>query len=482
MSVIPFTDNMRMNGTQHRVSAALIALVLLVSGCSLEDSLPDDERTRAADRQVRAKWGKSLRELPTVTLVVISPHNENIRNEYQWAFSLHHAVEHGAKVRFEWRSVGGGGSTIKRYIENVYEHADTAGIDVLWGGGEFNFIPLAAKGILQPLKLKPDVLANIPATLGGVAMYDKELRWIGAAVSAFGFIYNDGMLRRCGIEPPRRWEDLGDRRFADLIALADPTQSGSAAATYQMIVRSGDSWPDGWARLLRILSNAKRFTDSAGGAAQAPVVGEALVATCIDFYGAIRVAEAPDQIVYVSPRGQTTFGPDPIGILANPPHPRLARRFVEFCMSTRGQALWGLPVGDPDGPVRSPLGRQPIRRDVYDAYRGRMLASIVNPYRAGQSMKLEGFRKQVDYLLLKQLVRAAALDNVTGLRAARAKLIETNFDPELVAEFNRLPDNVATLERLPGVKRALGNETQRELILTDWQEFFRRKYERIAGR
>ena len=472
---------MRMNGTQGRALSALVALVLLVSGCSLEDSLPDDERTRAADRQVRAKWGKPLRELPTVTLVVISPHNENIRNEYQWAFSLHHAVEHGAKVRFEWRSVGGGGSTIKRYIENVYEHADTAGIDVLWGGGEFNSIPLAAKGILQPLELKPDVLANIPATLGGLPLYDKDVRWVGAAVSAFGFLYNDGMLRRCGIEPPRRWEDLGEPRLAGLIALADPTQSGSAAATYQMIARSGRDWPDGWARLLRILANAKRFTDSAGGAAQAPIVGEALVATCIDFYGGIRVAEAPDQIVYVSPRGQTTFGPDPIGILKNPPHPRLARRFVDFCMSPRGQALWGLRVGEPDGPVRSPLGRQPIRRDVYETYGGRMLASIVNPYQAGRSMKLEGFRKHVDYLLLKQLVRAAAIDNVAGLRAAREKLVETDFDPKLVSEFNRLPDNVATLDKFPAVRKALRNETQRELTLTDWQEFFRRKYERIAG-
>ena len=423
---------MRINRTYGRGLAVLIAIALLWSpGCSLDDSLPDDERTRATDKQVRAKWGRPLRELPTVTLVVISPHNENIRNEYQWAFSLHHAVEYGAKVHFEWRSVAGGSSTIKQYLENVYGRADTANIDVLWGGGNIIFIPLAAEKILLPLQLAPDVLENIPPTIGGVAMYGKDLRWVGAAVSAFGFIYNDGMLRRCRIEPPRRWEDLGDRRFADLIALADPMQSGSAAATYHMIVLSGDSWPDGWAKLLRILGNAKRFTDSAGGAAQAPIIGEALVATCIDFYGAIRVAEAPDQIVYVSPRGQTTFGPDPIGILANPPHPQLARRFVEFCMSARGQALWGLPVGDPDGPVRTPLGRQPIRRDVYGAYRGRMLASIVNPYEAGQSMKLEGFRKQVDYLLLKQLVRAAAIDNVAGLRAARARLVETNFDPKL---------------------------------------------------
>ena len=77
--------------------AGILAAVWLavVSGCGSGDSLPDDGRTQAADEQVRAKWGKPLDELPTATLAVISPHNENIRNEFQWAFSLHHAVEHG---------------------------------------------------------------------------------------------------------------------------------------------------------------------------------------------------------------------------------------------------------------------------------------------------------------------------------------------------------------------------------------------------
>jgi ABC-type Fe3+ transport system substrate-binding protein len=468
--------------TRHSIalSAALCA-ALLTAGCSLEDSLPDDERTRAADARVRSKWGKPLAELPTVTLVVISPHNENIRNEYEWAFSLHHAEQFGRKVRFDWRDVGGGSSTIRRYLENVYERADSAGIDILWGGGEFNFIPLADRGILEPMELPPDVLENVPATLGGLRLYDEEVRWIGSAVSAFGFLYNAGMLQRCGIAPPKRWEDLGDERFADVVALADPTQSGSAAAAYQMIARSGESWPAGWAALLRILSNAKRFTDSAGDAANAPVVGEALVAACIDFYGAIRVAEAPGELVYVSPRGQTTFSPDPIAILKNPPHPQLARRFVEFVMSARGQALWALRVGEADGPARSPLARQPIREDVYPAYRQGMLDSIVDPYEAGQTMALEGHRKAVDYDVLRQLVRAAAIDNVDGLRAARRKLVAAGYPAPLVEEFNRLPDNVATLEAMAATRKELKDETRRERTVTDWQRFFREKYARISG-
>ena len=217
-----------------------------------------------------------------------------------------------------------------------------------------------------------------------------------------------------------------------------------------------------------------------GSAANAPVLGEALVATCIDFYGTIRVAEAPGQLVYISPKGQSTFNPDPIAILKNPPHRELAEQFVEFVMSVRGQALWSLPVGAEDGPVRSPLGRPPIRKDVYQQYQGRMLDSIVNPYQAGQTMIAQGHRRQIDYGVLRQLVRAAAIDNVAGLRASRAKLIETGFAPALLAEFNRLPAEVATLEQMAQAKVALRDEVSRERIIADWQSFFRKKYRGIV--
>jgi ABC-type Fe3+ transport system substrate-binding protein len=466
--------------TTRQLWTGLLAAALLAGGCPRAGGLPDDERTRRADRRVRAAWGKPLADLPTRTLVIISPHNENIRNEYEWAFSLHHAVRYGQKVVFEWRDVGGGGSAITHYLQNVYGRGEAPGIDVLWGGGEFVHIPLADKGVLVPLALSADVLANVPAELGGVRMMDPQRRWVGTAVSAFGFVYNAGMLRRCGIAPPADWADLGDRRFAGLLCLADPTQSGSAAATYQMIVRSGRDWPDGWAKLLAVLSNAKRFAGGAGQAANAPLLGEALVAACIDFYGAMRSAEAPDQIVYVSPRGQTTFGPDPIAILKGAPHPDLASRFVDFVMSARGQALWALPVGAPDGPVRSALARQPIRRDVYDLYRGKMLEAIVDPFRAGQTMELSGFRKRIHFGVLRQLVAAAAVDNLRDLRAAKRRLIAGDVDPRLLAAFNRLPDNVATLQAMRQTGRSMKDPADRERIVTAWQQFFRAKYRRIA--
>ncbi len=471
-----------------RTVALIVAWAGMSAGCDAVREGPADDRVAQTDRAVQAKWGKALNDLPPARLVVISPHNENIQKEFERAFLLHHAREFGQKADIEWRDVGGGGNAIAQYLRNVYARSDTSGIDVLWGGGDFMFVPIAEEGLLEPMDLSADVLANIPGEVGGIRMVDEKLRWCGSAVSGFGFIYNAGMLARCNIAPPQRWDDLGDARFVDLIALADPTQSGSAAVSYLMIVQSAPTWTEGWAKLLGVLGNAKRFVDSAGSAANGPALGEALVATCIDFYGILRVAEAPDELVYLSPPGQTIFSPDPIGILKGPPNRQLALRFVEFVLSQRGQALWALPPGHPDGPARSLLGRTPIRRDVYDTYAGQMSPRITNFYRAGAALKPnEAMNKAGLYSVLKQLVRTAAVDNRNALRDARRRLHELRADlasreeyERRFADFTRLPANVTTLDRVARIRKQLKDPVQAELILTAWQDFFRSTYKRVA--
>lgn len=460
---------------------ATIALVfaILVCGCGPVGGPQPAPNADAVDAAVREKWGRGLAELPVKKLVLVSPHNENIQKEYAWAFSNHCAVEKGFRVEFEWRDVGGGSSTIRDYLLNVYSRADSSGVDIVWGGGEPNFRALADAGVLSPVTLPDATLSAIPAQFGGVALYDSDSRWFGSAVSGFGFLYNQPRLLQAGLPLPATWDDLARPEFHGVIALADPTQSGSIAAVYEMIVQGESSWPEGWAKLLLILANAKQFYDGAGDAANAPLVGDALVAACIDFYGALRVEQAPDALVYVSPQGQTAFTPDPIAKLRNPPNPELADAFIEFVLSRRGQALLALPVGHADGPLRNVLGRQPVRRDVYEAYAGQFLSWIVNPYQAGNEMVIDPELQQVRYNVLRQLVRAAAIDNRDGLRAAYSRLIESNLPQNAMNRFARLPDNVDTIEEVRTIAEALNDPKAAERIITEWQLFFRDKYETV---
>ncbi len=464
---------------RHIARVSCFVALAAAFGCG-RGAAPADARAARTDQAVRAKYGRPLAELPLRRMGAITPNNQNICEEFERAFNLWHAHQYGERVKIDWRDVGGGGTAILSYLRNVYSRSDTAELDIVWGGGDDSFRRMAAEGILRPMRMSDELKAAIPARWGGVAMYDANGLWCGSTLSGFGFLYNRKLVEWAKIPAPRQWQDLARPECFGQILLADPTQSSAAAMSYEMIVQSAPSWPEGWARLLAVLGNARRFADSAGAAANGPLLGEAPIATCIDFYGIMRVSEAPEAMVYVSPRGQTIFTPDPIGILKNPPSAELAQRFIDFVLSDGGQGLWALPAGAEGGPARSSLGRQPIRRDTCERYAGKGSLWTVNPYVSGGEMKADMSILPVRMGVIKQLVRAAAVDNVTHLQAARKRLIATNFEPQRLAEFNCLPADIGTTEGLKQVSKQLRDPTQAERIVTGWQQFFRAKYRKVA--
>jgi iron(III) transport system substrate-binding protein len=479
---ISLKDNKMKYFFKYRIFAISFSLIILISiqGCTEKNEKIIDPVAEEVNKKIFDKYGKSLLDLPSVKLVIISPHDTAIQKEFERAFRFYYAIKYGQNVDIEWRSLGGGSTAILRYLRNVYENSDSSDMDVVWGGGEYNFQKMVDEDIIQPMKIPKEVLNNIPEDLGGLEMYDKGKRWCGSAVSGFGFLYNAQLLKRLNIEFPEKWEDLGDEKFFALVGLADPMQSGTAAASFNMIVQSAGNWKDGWAKLLNILGNTKRFYMGAGDAVEALPSGEVAVSTCIDFYGITRVIKYSGTLKFVNPRGQTIFNPDPIAILKNPPSSELAQRFVDFVLSIKGQALWALPVGHPDGPLNTTLARQPIRKDVYEHYAGKLNPQIVNPYTTGQSMKMDSELWFICNGILRQLVWTAAVENLSGLKKAKEKLIETNFEKERLELFNSLPDNIKTTENMASTLKKLEDKKQNDIIVTEWIEFFRDKYRRIS--
>ena len=84
------------------------------------------------------------------------------------------------------------------------------------------------------------------------------------------------------------------------------------------------------------------------------------------------------------------------------------------------------------------------------------------------------------YGLLRQLVWAAAVRNLDGLKTAKQKLIKSNLDEGLVKEFNTLPQNVSTIEKVAETAELLRDAKKSDIIVTDWIRFFKDKYDRIT--
>ena len=380
------------------------------------------------------------------TLVLVTPHNEAIRHEYAQGFKTWYRAKTGRSVKIDWRVLGGT-SEIARFMEGEYTAAfqnywtkklgqawstevqagfqnqklpaDASpaaraareafmasdvgcGIDLFFGGGTYDFDKQAKAGRIvdsgiltkHPQWFTDDV---IPRTYAGEEYWDKEGRWVGCVLSAYGIIFNRDSLRRLGIEhEPAQWSDLQNPALIGEVALCDPTKSGSIAKAFENVIqqqmqrslvalvranpagdpkaREAQAVREGWIEGLRLMqivgANARYFTDTSQKPPIDVAAGNCAVGMCIDFYGrqqeeAVRRRDASERIGYVSPVGGSVSSVDPIALLRGAKNREPAIAFIEYVLSTEGQELWNLKPGTPGGPERFALRRLPLRKDFY---------------------------------------------------------------------------------------------------------------------
>ncbi|MDR3273729.1 MAG: extracellular solute-binding protein, partial [Puniceicoccales bacterium] len=222
-------------------------------------------------------------------IVILTPHNEALRQEYTLGFKKWYREKTGKDINIDWRYQGGGQET-SRYIESTLsnnfmnywtgefnlpwssEHAAAfstrsaknlgtgnalqdeiynkfvnsnigCGVDLLFGGGIYEFVLQADRGNIVPCDIiheRPDLFSDdtIPEFFAGGRLWDHEGRWFGAALSSFGIIYNAEALLSEGIGTyPRTWGDLARPEYFRKLAVVDPTKSSSMLKAFSMLIQ-----------------------------------------------------------------------------------------------------------------------------------------------------------------------------------------------------------------------------------------------------
>jgi len=442
------------------------------------------------------------------TLVIITPHNEATRYEFARAFREAWFAKTGRHVFVDWRTAGGT-SEIARYVAAQYlgsfRHYWTSavgrpwtpecapfddpkatapaavaarkaflssdagcGIDLFFGGGSFDHMQMAAAGRLVPsgvIAAHPELFAppnsppaypadtRIPNSLNGETLWDPKGCWLGVCLGAFGICYNTDSIARLGIaRPPAEWSDLASPLYANELAMVDPTQSGSVAKAFEMILQqqiaqAGGNLPQGWLRgiqlIQRISANARYFADSAPEIPFSVQAGDAAAGMCIDFYGrfeseSVRRPDGTSRLVYVTPRGGSSTGADSIGLFRGAPHPALARAFINFVISQQGQKLWCFRAGTPGGPEKYTLRRLSIRPDLYaPQWRPFEADPDVDPYAPSSSVFVYQPRWTGSlFSVISFVIRTAFIDSNDELKDAWHALIAARFPPRATALFS----------------------------------------------
>lgn len=406
-------------------------------------------------------------------LVIITPHNESIRNEYGEAFARWWKERSGRSVYVDWRTPGGT-AEIRKVLDSGYNAAaergaSGIGIDIFFGGGDYEF-----KAQHKPKKgesrlVRLEVFDKHPEWFGeqgitqyfsGEQYYNDERTWVAACLSQFGICYNEDGLKRLGLDAPRTWYDLGEPSYAGYLALADPSKSGSVARAFELLIQqqmhiamvdcpiSDDpkvnralGWKLGWQLIMRLCANARYFTDSASKIPQDVGQGDAVAGMCVDFYGRsfsdeLKRADGTSRLRWVAPSGGSSLSGDPIAVLRGAPNPEVAQAFVEFVLSDAGQLLWNAKPGTPSGPVAKALRRMPVRRDVYTAENVQQFTDgDVNPYEATGNFVYRPELTGKAFGTIRSLVRVIGIDSHEEMKRAWQALREANFPPDAMEVF-----------------------------------------------
>ncbi len=384
------------------------------------------------------------------------------------------------------------------------------GIDLFFGGGAYPFVVNSAKGYLVDSGIAAKhpqwfTEAIIPQEVGGEPFYDPEYRWMGACLSTFGVCVNDDVLARLGVDSVEPdWELLADPRLFGEVALADPTVSGTVTKAFEMMLQQqmrraverqetteaealAEGWEAGMRLIRRIGANARYFASFSAKIPADVAAGNAAAGMCIDYYGRtfnelLQDEEGRSRMRFATPIGGSSTSVDPIAMLRGAPNKALARAFMEFILSKKGQQLWDFRAGTPGGPVKQALRRLPVRRDLYqDPYLQYFADPEVRPFEKADLFYYERAWTGSAFGAIRYLIKSMCLEPHEELKDAWEALIANDYPPRALALFD--DTSLVSYEKALGEVTDVLKRSKREqsLYSRDLTEQFRERYRRVAA-
>jgi ABC-type Fe3+ transport system substrate-binding protein len=343
-------------------------------------------------------------------LVILSPHWEGIKTEFGRAFTEWYRKNTGRNVSVDWRDMGGANDDLRFVLSEFQQTPNTIGIDLFFGGGIDPFLTLKEKNLLQSYHPQDSILAKVPKELSGLPLYDPEYEWFGTALSSFGILKNDKIIRELNLPVVSSWKDLANPKLKDWIGCADPRNSGSSHMVFESILQAY-GWEEGWRVILGMASNVREFDRSTGAAAKSCTMGNVAYSLIVDFYGFIQISEAgSDNMSLLIPASESILNPDSIAILKGAPHQAVAERFIDFVLSEEAQNLWLAPKGHTAGPKQFSIERMAIRPDLYEKFAGVTLMKT-NPFRDLTPLSYNSKLGTLRWSVLNSLIGAFVIDS-----------------------------------------------------------------------
>ena len=161
---------------------------------------------------------------------------------------------------------------------------------------------------------------------------------------------------------PDAWADLADPQYKDEIMASNPNASGTAYTTVSGLLQAlGED--AGWAFLDKMYANIPYLEQSGSTPATKAIQGEFAIGIVPDPHNSI-ISNPNASLTSVFPSDGVLAWPSPVAIVTGAKHLGNAQKFVDWCLSERGQTV--LMEASPRVPVTDvePLDQVPSLTDL----------------------------------------------------------------------------------------------------------------------
>ncbi len=414
-------------------------------------------------------------------LIIVSPHWEGIQYEFGLAFEEHYRSKTGRRVKIRWRNIGGT-STIQKALNAEFDQTGgrTAGIDVFFGGGMDPFEAQLKLGQLVAHTPPEHIFSALPAEVAGASLRDPDNHYFAAALSSFGILENKRVVEKLGLPPVNTWKDLARPELFSWVSSADPRKSGSVHMIYEIILQFY-GWEKGWEIILGFSGNVRSFLQTSSAPTKEVSVGDVAYAVTIDINGMTQQAFiGPENLRFFIPRGVSVINGDGIAILKGAPNLDMAREFLNFVLSEKGQRLWMIPRGQPGGPVKFDISRMSVLPQLYEGDLTQLLVPI-NPFREAESIAFNNSLSSKRWRVIDGLIGNTIIDVHSHLRRAWREIhsLPIELRSELLAEFSA---PFATENEINEIATWWGDTVRRGRQNNAWMATAVRRYQHITDK
>lgn len=162
---------------------------------------------------------------------------------------------------------------------------------------------------------------------------------VAFSLSGYGMLINPSVLERFHLEKPKTWQDLAHSDLQGLIIISSPTRSDTNHIMLETVLQQ-QGWQKGWALFNQIMANVGTISSRSFGVVDKIQSGLGGIGITIDNYGNLLTAQNDKKrtlLFHYFP--DFTFSPTFIAVNQIAPHKQEAQQFIQFLLSSQGQAI-----------------------------------------------------------------------------------------------------------------------------------------------